>query len=83
MELQRSLQRKFIETEAAKETVLFANTTVGLANIAVDFEDKQNTRLIGTFQGLPVLTPGTLEFSFVEDRLCFAVVGGDDLSRPR
>ena len=44
-------------------TVRVGQTTIGLANIAVDFQDKQNTRLIGNFQGLPVLTPGTLEFS--------------------
>src|SRR5260370_23499062 len=43
-------------------TVRIGQTIIGLANIAVDFADKQNTRLIGTFQGLPVLTPGTLEF---------------------
>jgi len=59
-----------IRREAADEnrfnatlTVRIAETTIGLADIAVDFEDKQNTRLIGTFQGLPVLKPGTLEFS--------------------
>ena len=44
-------------------TVRIGQTTIGLANIAVDFQDKQNTRLIGNFQGLPVLTAGTLEFS--------------------
>jgi hypothetical protein len=44
-------------------TVRIGETIIGLANIAVDFQDKQSTRLIGNFQGLPVLTPGMLEFS--------------------
>jgi hypothetical protein len=46
-------------------TARMGQTLIAQANLAVDFEDKPNTRLIARFQGLPLVAPGTLEFNLV------------------
>lgn len=43
-------------------TVQIDETPIGRADLIVDFEDKPNTRLVGTFQGMPITGPGRLQF---------------------
>lgn len=39
-------------------------TVIGQANLHIDFENSMSARQITNFQGLPVLSPGELQFSF-------------------